>query len=103
MDATQEGQTGRRERVKREAWQIRQSEGNKAARRLFTASPTIRGACGIPFGMLSQLLLKTGLLWNCLRAENRGEINFPHRSAAWTPSVYTRMNRDSVAPEMKTP
>jgi hypothetical protein len=62
MDSTQEGQTGRREKVKSEAWQIRQSEGNKAARRLFTASPTIRGACGFPFGMLSQLLLKTGLL-----------------------------------------
>jgi hypothetical protein len=59
----QEEQTGRRETEKREDWQIRQSEGNKAARRLFTASPKIRGACGLPFGMmLSQLLLKTGLL-----------------------------------------
>jgi hypothetical protein len=58
----QEAQTGRRETEKREEWQIRQSEGNNAARRLFTASPTIRGACGLAFGMLSQLLLKTGLL-----------------------------------------
>jgi hypothetical protein len=58
----QEAQTGRRETENREARQIRQSEGNKAARRLFTASPTIRGACDFPFGMLSQLLLKTGLL-----------------------------------------
>jgi hypothetical protein len=58
----QEAQTGRRETENREARQIRQSEGNKAARRLFTASPKIRGACDFPFGMLSQLLLKTGLL-----------------------------------------
>jgi len=56
-------QTGIRETEKREDWQIRQSEGNKAARRLFAASPKIREACGFPFGMLSQLLLKTGLLW----------------------------------------
>jgi hypothetical protein len=62
IDSKQEEQTGRREIEKREDWQIRQSEGNKAARRLFTASPTIRGACGLTFGMLSQLLLKTGLL-----------------------------------------
>jgi hypothetical protein len=58
----QEEQTGRRETEKREDWQIRQSEGNNAARRLFTASPTIRGACGLAFELLSQLLLKTGLL-----------------------------------------
>src|SRR5208282_6408080 len=64
MDSMQEGQTGSREIEKREDWQIRQSEGNKAARRLFTAAPTIRGACGFPFGMLSPILLKTGLLWN---------------------------------------
>jgi hypothetical protein len=63
MDSMQEEQTGRREIEKREDWQIRQSEGNKAASRLFTASPTIRGACGLGLGMLSQLLLKTGLLW----------------------------------------
>jgi hypothetical protein len=62
MDSMQEEQTGSRETEKREDWQIRQSQGNKAARRLFTAAPMNRGACGFPFGMLSQLLLKTGLL-----------------------------------------
>ena len=71
MDSRQEEQTGSREIVNREAWQNRQSEGNKAASRLFTASPTIRGACGLPFGTLSQLLLKTGLLRNAGAANSR--------------------------------
>jgi hypothetical protein len=69
--------------VNREVWQNRQSEGNKAASRLFTASPTIRGACGLPFGMLSQLLLKTGLLWKRQGAANSRvaeEISAPVRS-----------------------
>jgi hypothetical protein len=62
MDAMQEEQTGSREIEKREDWQIRQSQGNKAARRLFAAAPMIRRACGFPFGMVTRLLLKTGLL-----------------------------------------
>jgi hypothetical protein len=66
MDSRQEGQTGSREIVKRGDRQIRQPEGNKVARRVFTAAPMIRGACDFPFGMLSQLLLKTGLLWKLL-------------------------------------
>jgi hypothetical protein len=73
----QEEQTGRRETEKSEDWQIRQSEGNNAARRLFTASPTIRGACGLPFGMFSKLLLKTGLLKESVKAcrQEGREIN----------------------------
>ena len=79
MEARQELQTGSRERVKSEAWQNRQSEGNKAASRLRTASPAIRGASGFPVGMLSQLLLKTGLLWKRQgrRMLREGE-EFPH-------------------------
>jgi hypothetical protein len=79
----QEEQTGRRETEKSEDWQIRQSEGNNAARRLFTASPTICGACGLPFGMFSKLLLKTGLLWKRQSMQTRRARNqFPFRSAA---------------------
>jgi len=92
MDSMQEEQTGSRETEKREVWQNRQSEGNKAARRLFTAAPNIWGACGLPFGMLSQLLLKTGLLWKRQGPQTVYERDsFPLSPAALTKTVYTNL------------
>jgi hypothetical protein len=51
---------------------------------------TIRGTCGLPFGMLSQLLLKTGLLWKHQGLQTtREERNFSLRAAAFAALVYT--------------
>jgi hypothetical protein len=99
MDSTQEAQIGSRETEKSEAWQILQSEGNKAARRLFTASPTIRGACGFPFGMLSQLLLKTGLLWKAPEpADSLGVRFIPTPVCSSVHPVYTILSPPARSP-----
>jgi len=69
---------------------MRQSQGNKTARRPFTASPSIRGPCGLRFFVLSQLLLKTGLPGR-RRCADGALDSFPFRCEFDRRTQYTKL------------